>query len=81
MKIKISDIARKNINKLPADIRQKVYDKLKGLIAGKTRYKRLQDCSVYSCRTGDYRILFDINHENDYIIRTVRHRREVYRDI
>lgn len=81
MKIKIADIARRNINKLPSDIKNKVHDKLKGLYTGKTRYKRLQDSSVYSCRTGDYRILFDIDSDGNCIIRTVRHRREVYRNI
>jgi mRNA-degrading endonuclease RelE of RelBE toxin-antitoxin system len=81
MKIKISDVARKNINKLSGDIKNKIYDKIKGLSTGKTRYKRLQDSSIYSCRMGDYRILFDIDSKGNYTIRTVRHRREVYRNI
>ncbi len=79
--VKLTDIARKNINKLPEDIKKKIYNKIKGLPAGKSRYKRLQDSSLHSCRMGDYRIIFEIILSGDYIIRTVRHRKEVYRDL
>ena len=61
MPVEITDTAKKRLKVLPENVIKKVYIKIRGLLEGKTRFKRLQNSSLFSCRVGDYRILFDID--------------------
>ena len=78
----ISPRAVKEINKLRADIREKVGNAIEDLSVNPFEGKALkaQLSGLYSYRVGNYRIIYDIiKHKIVIEIIKVMHRRDVYR--
>jgi len=75
--------AKKDIRRLDAVIRRRLNKKMEQIAELddiKPWARRLinNEAGGYRLRLGDYRIIFDLNQRNLYILR-VRHRREAYR--
>lgn len=84
MKIIIVKKARKELNKLPVNTREKIRIKLLDLknnpIPSQT--VKLTEQPGYRLRVGDYRILYLLELEHDRIvIFRIKHRKDVYRNI
>ena len=73
--------AQTRIAKLPATVQQRLQVAIERLAAhpelGKMLTGHLE--SIGSYRTGDYRILYRVEHPSTLLILTVGHRRDVYR--
>jgi len=78
-RIEYASSAIRDLDALPAKIRNQVIRKIERLHAGlHGNIKRLQDDDfTYRLRMGDYRILFDVEGEL-IIIRRVGHRKNIY---
>jgi mRNA interferase RelE/StbE len=81
--ILLSSEAHKDIKRLDTVIKKRLQKKLMEVSQAKditTLSKRLinHDAGDYRIRIGDYRIIFDLDGNEIFILR-VRHRREVYR--
>ncbi len=83
--IHLSSQAQKDLKKLPLKTKQRIIQKIQGLAefeTPSTQQKALvgSDVADFRLRVGDYRILYDLYHEQKivYILR-VGHRREIYR--
>ena len=81
-KINIKRSAEKELESLPDKIHDKVVSRLL-LLKNNPRpqgVKKLRGETGYRIRVGDYRVLYDIDDENNVLeIYSVAHRREVYR--
>ncbi|NTV66655.1 MAG: type II toxin-antitoxin system RelE/ParE family toxin [Chlorobaculum sp.] len=81
-KINIKRSAEKEFESLPDKIYDKVINRLL-LLRNNPRpqgVKKLRCENGYRIRVGDYRILYDIDDENNLLeIYSIAHRREVYR--
>jgi mRNA interferase RelE/StbE len=81
-KINIKRSAEKELESLPDKIHNKVVSRLL-LLKNNPRpqgVKKLRSETGYRIRVGDYRVLYDIDDENNVLeIYSVAHRREVYR--
>lgn len=81
-KINIKRSAEKELESLPDKIHDKVVSRLL-LLKNNPRpqgVKKLRGESGYRIRVGDYRVLYDIDDENNVLeIYSIAHRREVYR--
>ncbi len=81
-KILYTKTAAKDIQKLDTVVKKRLKNKLETYMKDPLFYaKKLTDFSLgtYRWRTGNYRIIFDIDANNIVILR-VRHRREIYRN-
>ena len=81
-KIRILRRAIKDISKVPRDYAQLISQHIDGLTENPLPpdAKKLKGASDYRLRVGIYRILYDINDEEQTItIYRVKHRREAYR--
>lgn len=79
LKIKYADTAIANLEKIPPPIAAQILRKIRRLSSGlKGDIKRLNsyDCD-YRLRSGDYRILFDLNG-HEILIQRIKHRKEAY---
>ena len=81
--IVIAPKAKKQIDKLPANIKSKIADTLLNVIAvdpfaGKTLKAELE--GLYSYRMGDYRILYSV-YKTKLVVEVIKvmHRKEAYR--
>lgn len=77
------EIAIKELNKLPEDIRKRIFNKI---IATKENphhfFIRLKGRKDYKLRIGDYRVIADLDGNNHKIeVTFVGHRRNVYEKI
>ena len=81
-KINIKRSAEKELESLPDKIHDKVVSRLL-LLKNNPRpqgVKKLRGETGYRIRVGDYRVLYDIDDENNVLeIYSIAHRREVYR--
>ena len=80
-KLSISKKASKELEKLPDTILKKLYVKLTQLPQNPfpTYSKKLKGSAhSYRIREGDYRVIYEVE-EQEIIIMSVGHRREVYR--
>ena len=68
------------LNKLPKDLRERVYNKIIKTKENPLRYfKRLAERTDYKLRIGDYRVIADINVSSKRIeITVIGHRKNVY---
>ncbi len=83
-RIIIPKIVQKQLRKLPANIYERIVEKI-ALLAGEPRpagVKKLKGFeNEYRIRIGDYRVRYEINDKQlTIIILSCRHRRESYRD-
>ena len=80
--INIVPAAEKDFKKIPSRIQTRIREKIIGLKKEPRPRgtKRLQASSCYRIRSGDYRIIYEIN-DREYLVTilAVGHRREVYR--
>jgi mRNA interferase RelE/StbE len=81
-KILFTKLAKKDIQKLDSQVRNRIYKKLKYFLAQKDPLKFAEALKKpadanYRWRVGNYRILFDQKNDT-YIILKIQHRREVY---
>jgi mRNA interferase RelE/StbE len=83
MKVNITIQAQKEIDSLPEGYREKLYEELYKIQAGKGQVKTLTgNNTTGKFRIGKYRVLYEIDKKNKTIFVTkVRLRKEVYRDI
>jgi mRNA interferase RelE/StbE len=79
MNVNITTSAKRDISILQEKIRENVWQKLKKLQDGQVRYKKLKISASYSLRVEDYRVIFDIDKKGDAIIKSIKHRKDVYR--
>jgi mRNA interferase RelE/StbE len=79
----ISPPAQRQIKKLSISVQQQIISKLKELEATPRPQgveKLWDNENLYRIRTGDYRIVYQINdQEHSIIVAKVAHRKEVYR--
>ena len=77
--------ARKELDRLPADLAERVLQKIEALSenprpAGVTKLKGQKN--VWRLRVGDYRVVYAIDDTARTVdVSIVRHRRDVYRDL
>ncbi len=79
--IRVAQNALKDIQKLPAQTKNLIYDKIKFYSQNPFLYaKKLINFKIgaYRFRIGEYRVIFDINDNNIDILR-ICHRKDVYR--
>ena len=79
MQIRITPEAQKDLARLPRRIASQIVNKLARLEFGLSgNIKRLQHASAgYRLRSGDYRILFDIE-AGTIIVQRIKNRKEAY---
>ena len=79
MQIRITHKAQEDLARLPRRIAAQIVSKLARLESGLIgNIKRLQHATAgYRLRSGDYRILFDIEG-NTVIVQTIKNRKEAY---
>ena len=84
MKIVITKKARKQLDKIPANIQEKIISKvlaLKDQPIG-AQSKKLTNQPGYRLKIGDYRVLYLIDFElNKIIVSRIKHRKDVYRNL
>lgn len=77
--------ARKELDRLPANLAERVLDKIEALSenprpAGVTKLKGQRN--LWRLRAGDYRVVYAIDDATKAVdVSIIRHRREVYRDL
>lgn len=82
--VDFSKVARKQFNKLPSDVQERIETKIKDLTIEPrpNAVKKIQgEENSYRIRVGDYRVIYDIF--DDILLVTVirvKHRSQVYRD-
>lgn len=76
--------ARRDLERVHPKIRRQIYDKLQQL-RGNPRpqdVKSLRGVGGYRVDSGEYRILYEIDDgEKQVVIRVIKHRRDVYRNL
>ncbi len=81
-KVKLSNNACKNLDKIPKNYYLKIYSKLKKLseVPRPNGSLKLADSEVYRIRVGVYRIIYEINDKESIIeVYDVIHRKDAYR--
>ncbi len=87
--LQFTEVARRELQKLPSALAQRIVEKLDFFINQPHPLKyafKLRDprYGQYRFRVGDYRIIFDVSSQGVVtilVILTVKHRKDVYRDI
>jgi mRNA interferase RelE/StbE len=76
------DIALKYIEKLPVQLRERIFNKIITTKENPFHYfERMVESSFYKPRIGDYRVLADIDQEKQIIqVRFVGHRKNIYKN-
>ena len=80
-RILLTKRALKDLDKIDADAKARIGDKLKTLMNDPTgNSKKLSNPSIgtYRFRVGDYRIIFDLEKE-DIIVLRIGHRKDIYK--
>ena len=78
MKIIFDEKAIDFLEKLPKEIRHRIFDKIISIKKNPLHYfERLKGRTDYKLRVGDYRVIADIN--NEIKITMIGHRRNVYK--
>jgi mRNA interferase RelE/StbE len=78
----IPNAVQKQIKKLPRDVQDDILDCLIKLQTNPrpSGYLKMKNMEGYRIRVGDYRILYDINDQEQKIkLRRIGHRRNVYK--
>ncbi len=73
---------RKELDRLPDDVTQKILNRLTGLETNPrpADVKKLKGRDAWRIRVGDYRVIYEIHDRIlQVIVITVGHRREIYR--
>ena len=80
MKLFLSRTFKKNYEKLPKDIQQKIKEGLRTIYSNPQSGKKLLGdlAGEFSLRIGRYRIIYFIDKDGDIWVETVRHRKDVY---
>ena len=74
----LSETARDRLSGLDADVRERIKDALREIDPDRD-LSRLSGDDVYKLRVGDYRVIADLDRqENTVYVLTVGHRRNVY---
>jgi mRNA-degrading endonuclease RelE of RelBE toxin-antitoxin system len=81
MKLLLSQTFKKNYEKLPKDIQQKVKEGLQKIYLNPLSGKKLLGslAGEFSFRIGRYRIIYFIDQEGSIWVETVRNRKDVYK--
>jgi len=83
-RLRITETAHKELQRLPAHVRARVQDRCRGL-ADDPRppgCRKLRGGEIYRIRVGDYRVLYDVESVTQTVtILRIRHRREAYRSL
>ncbi|MFH1399724.1 MAG: type II toxin-antitoxin system RelE/ParE family toxin [Candidatus Woesearchaeota archaeon] len=67
------------LEKFPKELRHRIFDKIIDSTSEPFRYfQRLEGCTAYRMRVGNYRIIADIEG-NIILVRLIGHRRQVYK--
>ena len=67
------------LNKLPKDIRKRIYDKITSTKENPFRFfERLVSKKAYKLRVGDYRVVADIDREKIRVT-LIGHRKNIYK--
>ena len=80
-KIVLTQRALKDLESIDKETQNRIATKLKEYAKEHLRYARKlahPNIGTYKVRTGDYRVILDIDHENMVILR-IGHRRSVYK--
>ena len=82
--LKIKESALRDLKKLPFKVRCQIDERLKKLAENPGRMdldiKKLKGHDLYRLRSGDYRVIYQRQHQELVIlVLAVGHRREVYR--
>ncbi len=81
MKLELTRVAIKDLDRLEQKTRDKVKEELYKLRDNKAKFKKIKGQEQTGrLRVGEYRVIFEISGETIYI-KTVKHRREVYRNL
>ena len=81
MKIELTRTAIKDLDQLNQATKERVYKELYKLRDNQAKFKKLKAHEKAGrLRIGEYRVIFELSGEIIYI-KSVKHRREVYRDI
>ena len=79
----IPKTVQKEIDKLPKNVQESI---IQGLLALKENSRppnslKMKNSQGYRLRMGDYRVLYDINDQNQTVtLRRVGHRKNIYRE-
>jgi mRNA-degrading endonuclease RelE of RelBE toxin-antitoxin system len=81
MKLLLSQTFKKNYEKLPKDIQQKVKEGLQKIYLNSLSGKKLLGdlAGEFSFRIGRYRIIYFIDQGGSIWVETVRHRKDVFK--
>jgi len=81
MKVEITKQAKRDLKKLSQKIRDRIEELLERLKQGKYDFRKLTvHDNEWKIRAGDYRVIIEINKENDTIfVRRVLPRKDVYK--
>jgi mRNA interferase RelE/StbE len=80
--VKISDYARKELNKIDYPSVEKLFDSLKQLKSNPKPVGsiKLKGDNAYRIRKGNYRIIYEVDNRNkEVIIYHIAHRKDVYK--
>ena len=87
-RLRIEKRAIKEIKVLPADVQDRIKEKIKIVLtekptpSGDNDVKKIKGSNFYRLRVGDYRVFFDVDNEDRVVyILSVRHRSKAYREI
>ena len=77
----LSDLAKRQLKKLPQDLRVRIIVVLKRCrIRPHTYVKKIVSCLYYSLRVGDYRIILDIKDKNlKILVIKMGYRKKIYK--
>ena len=80
-RVEFSQLAADKFRKLERDVQERLIRKLQQVAGGPRRYlTRLRGVDAFKIRAGDYRIIVDVDWENQTLyVLTMGHRRTVYR--
>ncbi len=79
--MEFSELAAEKFRKLERSVRDRIARKLRDVAEDPRRFlTRLASMEAYKLRVGDYRVIVDVDWENDIVhVLTLGHRSTVYR--
>ena len=78
--VKVIPRAEKEIERLDYQVQDRIFEKIESLSFNPlpNNVIRMKNSSLYRIKVGDYRIIYQIDHETLYILK-VGHRKDVYK--